>query len=384
MVRSRSPRFPLMPVALLAAAHLAACGADGGSSAEPQDAALPDAAPPPPVDHRPEATQVVAASDSAVAKVGLHDEPVTRAVAPWSHVVAPPAETVGGRDLTREEEGHESTLSMDIDNDDVPDTLHTFVPHRAEYAFLAWEKDGHCHLAWERYDITRYVFSRCNGAADAPVHVCATSAAGARVCQTCTDGTCEPCDAHLEDGQVVCTPFDDGTLDGGVDASVPADAGPSHPDGQVVEPDAGEAGVSIAPRYLIAFRTPEGEWPVVGEFEADSEAAMLSLQFTALLERDGVIEDWSRSDFATVPLSEGAAFEAELGAFALVDQPDGQLSVSGRFEPDGRLCGEWTLVYGVEEPPMVTSGELAGVATEDARVPGQALPPPCESGAPTP
>jgi hypothetical protein len=363
----------------LAALALPACSTDDAAT-ETVDAMLPDAAPPPPVDRRPVRDNVLAAAGTAVEAVPMHAEPISLAIARWAHVVAPPVATVGGRDLTREEEGHEGTLSFDIDADGAPESLHSFVPDRAEYAFLAWEDRGFCHLTWERYDITRYVFSACNGAADAPVHVCATPETGARTCETCTAGDCAPCDAHIEDGHVVCTPFDDGLPE--------PDAGPLDPDfGVVGEPDLGHAvnpdGGSLTPTinatFLLAFHDEISPKPrrVEAGFRSTPADHLLDATFHAFAFAGGAVEDWGTASAQDFEFGETGHFSLMFMEFSLANSAPGMLMVEGDFLDDKTVCGTFQAMPPDEiEPPV--EGVFAGAVVADPLSPEVPAPPPCE------
>lgn len=365
----------------LAALTLPGCSSDD-AAAETVDAMLPDAAPPPPVDKRPVRDNVVAATGDAVDAVPPRAEPISLAIARWAHVVAPPADTVGGRDLTAEEEGHEGTLSFDIDADGDAESLHSFVPDRAEYAFLAWEEQGFCHLTWERYDITRYVFSACNGAAEAPVHVCATPATGTRTCQTCTAGECTPCDAHIEDGAVVCTPFDDGIPDPDAGPAAEPDAGPAgEPDtGPVAEPDGGGGQPpAIAGTFLLGFydeSTPEAR-RVEAMFESTPAEHLLDASFRAFAFVSGSFDDWGAATAQDLEFGATGHFSLMFMEFGLANSAPGMLMVEGDFLDDKTVCGTFQAQAPDEiEPPV--QGVFAGYVVADPLDPNISAPPPCE------
>jgi hypothetical protein len=365
--------------AAVAALALPACSTDDAES-ETVDAMLPDAAPPPPVDRRPVRENVLAAAGTAVEAVPMHAEPISLAIARWAHVVPPPVEAVGGRDLTREEEGHEGTLSFDIDADGAPESLHSFVPDRAEYAFLAWEDRGFCHLTWERYDITRYVFSACNGAAEAPVHICATPVNDARTCQTCTAGECTPCDAHIEDGQVVCTPFDDGLPE--------PDAGPLEPDarpadepdfGRPDEPDGGGGTPGINATFLLAFHDDVAPKPrrVEANFLSTPTEHLLEATFHAFAFAGGQVEDWGTAAAQDPEFGDSGHFSLTFMEFSLANSAPGMLMVQGDFLDGVQVCGTFQTMSPDDLDPPV-AGVFAGAIVADPLSPEVAAPPPCE------
>lgn len=358
------------------------CSGDESAATVEPDALPPDAAPPR-IDRRPTPENVVAASGEAVGAVELHAPTTTVALAPWAHVLAPPASTVGGRDLTAPEEGHEGVLTYDIDGDGEPQTVHSFVPDRAEYAFLGWENSGFCHLTWERFDVTRYVFSACNAVAGEPTHVCAQPKSAARTCQRCVGEACEPCDAHIEDGAVVCTPFDDGIPDA-VDAGPPAAdaAGPSVPDAGAVEPDLGPPPPALHGRYLLTFYPSQNneDRRVDAEFESVPEERTLTATFRSFgFLNDGSLEVWDTQTTMDRAFGADLRFTLNFVGFSLWETPEDELELKGEFRADGTVCGTYSGRGGlVEGDPITATGVFSGRLSEDPVNPAETDPAPCE------
>lgn len=235
-------------LALTSLLTLAACSTDDDAAAADAgptggSMAQADSGPPPDLDKRPSVEAVGEATDTALAGIPPtpRDEPVEVVIAEKARIVPPPRDTTGGRDLAAPVAGREGSIRYDIDGDGDEDDVYTFVPDRQDFAFLAWEEDGYCHLAWSHYEVSRYVFSRCVPPAGTETFVCTQGENGApRRCQKCEGEACEPCDARIEEGAAVCLALPPGMGLPPPDAGLPADAGePDHPDAGHHPPDGG-------------------------------------------------------------------------------------------------------------------------------------------------
>ena len=202
---------------------------------------LPDTGPPPNLDKRPSVQAVDEATDSALGAIpmgpGVMKTEVS--ISEKSRVVLPPRDELGNRDLVTPLLGHEGRIRYDIDGDGAANDVYTFVPDREEFAFLIWETDGHCHLAWSHYGIARYVFSLCEPPAGTETYLCKQGENSAsRSCERCENDACEPCEARIVGGVAQCVILPPDAALPPPDAAAPGDGGPVDPhDGGPVEHD---------------------------------------------------------------------------------------------------------------------------------------------------